>query len=206
MQTPARIQLASLRKHYTSAEMRTAPRRAARRPSITIDPATRAWLRAALCDRQLIGWAAGWTVVVLLAFGLVAAIIPNPVFGRGIPPAPFAVAVWLASAPLMGLVLATYSARPAAGATQVGASTALPLESAERGSTLGTLGGLAAFVAIGCPTCNKLALLLLGASGAVSIFGPLQPAIGAASLAMLGGTLLWRLRLRARGGACARRI
>ncbi|HEY5433847.1 MAG TPA: hypothetical protein VIK13_01315, partial [Candidatus Limnocylindrales bacterium] len=59
-----------------------------------------------------------------------------------------------------------------------------------------------AFLAIGCPVCNKIALVLLGAGGAMTIFAPLQPVIGAASLVLLAGTLAWRFRLRTRGGAC----
>jgi len=153
-----------------------------------------------------------WAVTSLLAFGLVSAIIPNPVFGRQIPPEPFAIAVWLASAPLMGLVMATYvsplpitaTARSlAASADVVGAFATEPIADERRGSTFGMFAGLGAFLAIGCPVCNKVALLLLGASGAVTVFAPLQPAIGAASLALLAATLVWRLRLRARGGACA---
>jgi hypothetical protein len=150
-----------------------------------------------LRDRSLLAWSAVWTISALAAFGVVAAIVPNPIFGRGTPPEPFAIAVWLASAPLMGVVMATYFApMPATGLVALGPSVR------RDGTTLGTLGGLAAFLAIGCPTCNKIALLLLGASGATSVFGPIQPVIGAASLALLAGTLVWRLRLRARGGAC----
>lgn len=143
------------------------------------------------------GWSAVWTLATLVVFGVTAAIIPNPIFGRGSAPEPFAVGVWLASAPLMGMVMATYFAPPPAIA-------AVPLKPAARhdGTTLGTLGGFAAFLAIGCPTCNKIALLLLGASGATSIFAPIQPLIGAASLALLSGTLVWRLRMRSRGGTC----
>jgi hypothetical protein len=63
-----------------------------------------------LRDRSLVAWSLAWSVVVLVAFGVATAIIPNPVFGRGIAPEPFAVAVWLASAPLIGLVTATYFA------------------------------------------------------------------------------------------------
>lgn len=151
-----------------------------------------------LRDRSLVAWSTVWTLLSLAAFGVTAAIIPNPIFGRGTPPEPFAIAVWLASAPLMGMVMATYFApRPATGP--------VPLEPSvgRNGTTLGALGGFAAFLAIGCPTCNKIALLLLGASGATSIFGPIQPVLGGASLALLAGTLVWRLRLRARGGACA---
>lgn len=150
-----------------------------------------------LRDRLLLGWSVVWALVAFVAFGVTAAIIPNPVFGRGTPPEPFAIAVWLASAPLMGVVMATYFApMPATGP--------VPLKQSVRrdGTTFGTLGGFAAFVAIGCPTCNKIALVLLGAGGATSIFGPIQPVIGAVSLALLAGTLVWRLRLRARGGAC----
>lgn len=151
--------------------------------------------RYALLDRTLLGWTALWSVAVLVGFGLVSAIIPNPIFGRGIPPEPFAIAVWLASAPLMGFVLATYFAPP---------PTAVVTLAPARGDgrTAGTLGGFVAFLAIGCPTCNKIVLLLLGASGAVSVFAPIQPLLGGASLVLLAGSLAWRLRLRARGGAC----
>jgi hypothetical protein len=72
-----------------------------------------------------------------------------------------------------------------------------------QGTTLGTVAGFGAFLAIGCPVCNKVALVLLGAGGAMTVFAPLQPLIGAASLVLLAGTLAWRFRLRARGGACS---
>ncbi len=151
-----------------------------------------------LRDRALLAWSVLWSVVALAAFGIFTAIIPNPAFARGIAVEPFAIAVWLASAPLIGVVTATYFAPlPASMPVALGAGTA------RNGSTLGTLGGLAAFLAIGCPTCNKIALVLLGTSGAASIFGPIQPFIGAASLILLGATLAWRLRLRSRGGGCA---
>jgi hypothetical protein len=185
-------------------------------------------------DRTFVLHAALWSGASLLAFGLVSAIIPNPVFGRQIPPEPFAVAVWLISAPLMGLLGATYSA-PATRATTATLSTPLaatrattatlstPLAATRatratlsmplaidraaaanrrQGTTLGTAASVGAFLAIGCPVCNKVALVLLGAGGAMTVFAPLQPLIGAASLMLLAGTLAWRFRLRVRGGAC----
>jgi hypothetical protein len=159
-------------------------------------------------DRRFVAWALAWTAISLLVFGLVSAIIPNPVFGRQIPPEPWAYWVWLASAPLMGLVGATYSAplrepSPAVAAPLGGAVAASALADDRSGSTLGTIAGLGAFLAIGCPVCNKVALVLLGAGGALTIWAPLQPVIGAASLMLLGGTLAWRFRLRRTGGACA---
>ncbi len=159
-------------------------------------------------DARFLGWAAAWGLLSLVVFGVVSAIIPNPVFGRQIPPEPFAIAVWLVSAPLMGLVMATYVAPPRMSAAPVPlgnpSSEAFSSGSSEHeGSVLGTVAGLGAFLAIGCPVCNKIALVLLGTSGALTIYAPLQPVIGAASLALLAGTLVWRMRLRGRGGACA---
>jgi hypothetical protein len=158
-------------------------------------PATR---YAPLQDRSLIVWSGGWTVVILSVYGLVSAIIPNPFFARGLAPEPFAVAVWLLSAPMMGVVMATYFA-----SLPSGVPVAVDAPRARDGTTAGTVGGFVAFLAIGCPTCNKIALVLLGTSGAANVFGAVQPLLGVASLALLAGTLAWRLRLRARGGACA---
>lgn len=157
-----------------------------------------------LLDRRLLAWTALWTAVSLVAFGLVTAIIPNPVFARQIPPEPFAIWTWLVSAPLMGLVMATYTVPPKPSPIVMVALEPAEAAVAERRSTtLGSLAGLGAFLAIGCPVCNKAALVLLGTSGALNIWAPLQPLLGIASLALLAGTLVWRLRVRARGGTCA---
>jgi hypothetical protein len=156
----------------------------------------------ATIDRRFAAHAALWTVASLLAFGLVSAIIPNPVFGRQIPPESFAIAVWILSAPLMGLVGATYTSPPPwDGAVELAAASPMPAVEG-RGTTIGAVAAFGAFLAIGCPVCNKVALLLLGTSGALTVFAPLQPVIGAASLALLVATLAWRLRSRARRGAC----
>ena len=156
-----------------------------------------------LLDRRLLAWTAIWTAVSLLAFGLVTAIIPNPVFARQIPPEPFAIWTWILSAPLMGLVVATYTVPPKPSPVtlvDLGPEGAAVAE--RRSTTLGSLAGLGAFLAIGCPVCNKVALTLLGASGAMSVYAPIQPLLGAVSLALLVATVAWRMRLRAAGGAC----
>jgi hypothetical protein len=153
-----------------------------------------------------------WAALSALAYGLVAAIIPNPVFGRQIPPEPFAVAVWLLSAPLMGIIGATYSSawapatRPLVILGREGAgsvSTPTASRDDDRATWLGGVASFGAFLAIGCPVCNKLALVLLGTSGALSIWAPIQPILGAASLLLLAATAAWRLRLRASGETCA---
>jgi hypothetical protein len=149
-----------------------------------------------------------WAVLSALAYGVVAAIIPNPVFGRQIPPEPFAVAVWLLSAPLIGIIGATYSSprTPAIAPLVIlggDGAQASAVGGDERATWLGGVASFGAFLAIGCPVCNKLALLLLGTSGALSIWAPLQPVLGAASLVLLGATSAWRLRLRASRATCA---
>lgn len=153
-------------------------------------------------DRAFVAQAAVWTLAALAVYGVVAAIIPNPVFGRQIPPEPFAIAIWLLSAPLLGILGATYTApAPAALLEPVPLGT-VDTTVERRTSTLGTLGSLGAFLAIGCPICNKLVLLLLGTSGAIAVYAPLQPVLGTLSLVLLAVTVAWRMRIRARGGAC----
>jgi hypothetical protein len=158
-------------------------------------------LGAMLLDPRFLAWAVLWSAVSFVAFGLVSAIIPNPVFGREIPPEPFSIWIWFASAPLMGLIGATYTAPPAPGPVRE-IPTAVD-DKAEEGSVLGMVAGLGAFLAIGCPVCNKIVLLLLGTTGAMTIWAPIQPVVGVASIALLVGALAWRLRVRARGGACS---
>lgn len=156
-------------------------------------------------DKRFVIHSALWAAASLLVFGVVGAIIPNPVFGRQVPPETFAIIVWVASAPLMGLLGATYSATAPFGsigeASPLLAGSAAPVAGRD-GTTMGTLASFGAFLAIGCPVCNKVALVLLGTGGAMTIFAPLQPFIGATSLVLLVGTLAWRFRLRTRGGAC----
>ena len=61
-------------------------------------------------------------------------------------------------------------------------------------------GTLLSFFAVGCPVCNKLVLLALGTSGAMSFFAPLQPILAVASI----GLMAYAVRTRLRGEvACA---
>lgn len=145
-------------------------------------------LRATLGPRFWIVAALG-TLVSLMILGVPSAVIPNPLFIRMTPTEPFNVAVWLQSAPLAGLLLATYLARDGSRADV----------HADAGTRRLTLGGVGAYLAIGCPICNKVIVAVLGVSGALDVFAPVQPLIGAASVALLAATLFWRLRMRARG-------
>lgn len=140
-------------------------------------------------DRRFLVAAALGTVAFAIVLGVPSAVIPNPFFVRMTPTEPMNVAVWLISAPLAGLLIATYVVRDGVASDP----------HANAGTGRMTLGGIGAYLAIGCPICNKIIVAALGVSGALNVFAPLQPLIGAMSIALLAGTLAWRLRMRARG-------
>lgn len=130
--------------------------------------------------------AAGAAVLTLAVVGLPTAVIPNPVFGREIPPTDWALEVLIITSILGGLLAATY-VRNDDPAT-------LPLAVDERPARGGALGAFLAYLAIGCPVCNKLVLVALGSTGAVQWFAPVQPYLGAAGLVVLAWALMVRLR------------
>lgn len=147
-------------------------------------------------------------VVVAVVIGMATVLIPNPVFGREIPPVWWNYPVWLVTSALAGMLIATYiqPPRPAldtrTGAGDEGrigadstASTDVDHEvQARRSSRMGMAGGILAWFAVGCPVCNKLALLALGYSGAITWFTPIQPFLALGGLILTGAALVWRLR------------
>jgi hypothetical protein len=126
------------------------------------------------------GAAGAGAVIVALAIGLPTEMIPNPLFTRMMPVLWWNYPVWLATAALSGLLLATYVREGAAGQ--------------DRPSRRGGLGGVLAFFAVGCPVCNKLVVVALGTSGAMSWFAPVQPLLAVGALGLLVGALRGRLR------------
>ncbi len=116
-------------------------------------------------------------VAVAFAIGLPSDVVPNPLFGR-----PVDVTWWsypsLAITSLLGgLLLATYVAQPK------------PVTHERRGIA----GGLLGFFAIGCPVCNKLVVIALGAPGALDWFAPTQPILAVLSMVLLAVALHQRL-------------
>ncbi len=128
--------------------------------------------------------AAAGTAAALIVLGIPTVLIPNGLFTREIEPTWWSYPVWIATSVLSGLLAATY-----AGGGQ-GRDT----------TRRGVSGGVLAWFAVGCPVCNKPVLLLLGTSGALTWFEPIQPLLAVAGLALLAAAL--RLRLRSQK-ACA---
>ena len=167
--------------------------------------ALRAWTR-----RQVLA-AAGFTVAFALLLGVPTVLIPNPVFGREVPVTGWSYPVWILSSLLAGMLAATY-VRPGAGADAPAGPSGVVPEAPDRvarsapeaadvipasGDTparFGMAGTVLAWFAVGCPVCNKLALLALGYAGALRWFAPMQPYLAGLALVTTAGALLVRLR------------
>jgi hypothetical protein len=117
--------------------------------------------------------------------GVPTDLIDTPLFWREIPPTWWSWPSLLLTALLVGLLASTYVAVPHGLATR----------DEDRPRRGGTAGAALTFFAVGCPVCNKLVLLALGSSGAMTYFEPAQPFLQAAAIALLG----WALRARLRG-------
>lgn len=131
------------------------------------------------CLTSILSWPAKrWitaivtAVLTFLALGIPTAVIENPIFGRAIEVTPWSVPVLAITSILAGLLLATY----------VRTDNYLV---EEKSLKVGGIGGLLSFFAIGCPVCNKLVLIALGTSGAMSYFAPIQPYLAVFGIAFL---------------------
>lgn len=147
-----------------------------------------AWLRHRA--RVLLAWPARrWGAALCAALaaavmvGVPTDLLDTPLFSRSVPPTWWTWPVLLTNSLLMGLLVATYVRAPAAG---------------DRMDRRAGIGGLLTFLAVGCPVCNKVVLVALGASGAMTWFAPVQPVLSVAAI----GLLLWSLdrRLLAESG------
>lgn len=149
---------------------------------------------ATLLTWSLRRWAAAVAggVGTFLLIGLSTAIIENPVFGRSIPPTTWSMNVLIATSVLSGLLMATYVRNT--GPALVRASQVDEIGADPRSARRGAVGGLLAYFAVGCPVCNKLALIALGSTGAVQYFAPVQPYLAAAGILALVWALIVRLR------------
>ena len=146
-----------------------------------------------------------WLVAALGGIGtglLVAvstALIPTPIFGRAIEPEWWAWPVVIVTSILGGLLIGTYVRDPRFDPVSESGPTGEE-DSLDKPSKLALTGGVLAWFAVGCPVCNKIVLLALGASGAVAWFAPVQPFLALASV----GLLFWALRTRLiNAGSCA---
>ena len=122
-----------------------------------------------------IGWRSwAFGVVAASAAALVIAVptrlVANPWFSRMTPTRSRDYVFLVVSSVLLGATLAVGRHRTVSGAR--------PLA-----------GGVATYLAVGCPVCNKVVVMLLGTGGAMTWFAPLQPVIAAVGVLVLATAL-----------------
>jgi len=122
------------------------------------------------------------SVLTGLLMGVPTGIVRTSFYTRMTPVTWWDYPVWAASALLVGLTAATY--------VRIGgaASSATDRRPRTIGATVLTT------FAVGCPICNKVVVAVLGVSGALSYWAPIQPLLGALSVGLLLTGLVLRLR------------
>lgn len=119
-------------------------------------------------------------VLTYFVIALPTAVVENPLFGREIGVTSWSVTVIVISSVLTGLLTATYVKNDFS-------------DENPRQLKIGGTGALLSYFAVGCPVCNKLALIALGYSGAIQYFAPIQPYLAVAGIALLAYSLRMRL-------------
>ena len=121
--------------------------------------------------------------VGLLTYFVIAlptAVVKNPIFGREIAVTDWSITVIVITSVLSGLLTATYVKNEFS-------------DDNPKQLKVGSAGALLSFFAVGCPVCNKIALIALGYSGAIQYFAPIQPYLALAGIALLMFSLRMRL-------------
>ena len=123
-----------------------------------------------------------WALVFAILIGVPTVLIGSELFTRMTPPGWWSYLTWIVVSALGGLVMALRKT-----------VRMCPVE------TSATAGGGLAYLAVGCPICNKVVVAAIGTSGALSFFAPLQPLLAASSVIILGLTLRKQIGLAKRG-------
>ena len=111
-------------------------------------------------------------------------LIDTPIFGRPVAVRWIDYVILAVTSALIGLIFAIRPEAPES--TELAAV-------AERQGTRTIWGGFVSFLAVGCPVCNQAVVALVGVSGALSWWAPVQPFVGLLAVALLLYTLRKRL-------------
>ncbi len=113
-------------------------------------------------------------------------LIDTPIFGRPVEVRWIDYVILAVTSSLIGLILAI---RPEPADPAVSEEMAVTVD---RQGTRTVWGGFVSFLAVGCPVCNQAVVALIGVSGALSWWAPVQPFVGLLAV----GLLLYTLRKR----------
>lgn len=133
-------------------------------------------------------------VVFGVLLGVATVLIPNSFFTRDIPPVWWNYPVWILTSVFSGMLVATYVRGTRSAVAPDDSGDGRGDAAGRRTARFGVAGGLLAWFAVGCPVCNKIALLALGYSGAITWFAPVQPFLAIGALVLTVIALVWRLR------------
>ena len=132
------------------------------------------WLRAVL-------YSAAAAVLIAVPSDL----IDTPIFGRPVETRWIDYVILVVTAALIGLILAIRS--PASDSAGMARDR-------DRDDRRTIWGGFTSFLAVGCPVCNQAVVALVGTSGALAWWAPVQPVVGLAAIGLLLYALRGRLR------------
>lgn len=132
------------------------------------DLSARTWVRAVPLS-----------LVAAVVIAIPSDLINTRFFGRPVDPKSIDYVILAVTAGLIGLILAI---RP---------ETASDRDDVDQTRTV--WGGFVSFLAVGCPVCNQAVVALVGTSGALSWWAPVQPVVGLLAIALLVHTLQRRL-------------
>ena len=113
-------------------------------------------------------------------------LIDTPIFGRPVEVRWIDYVILAITSALIGLIFAI---RPQPADPAASEEVAVTVD---RQGTRTVWGGFVSFLAVGCPVCNQAVVALIGVSGALSWWAPVQPIVGLLAV----GLLLYTLRKR----------
>ena len=118
-----------------------------------------------------------YALVAAVIIGVPSDLIDTPIFGRPVAVRPVDYVIWAITSALIGLIFAIRVA-----------------PDPEVGEDVRPVwGGFVSFLAVGCPVCNQAVVALVGTSGALSWWAPVQPIVGIAAIVILLFALKRRL-------------
>lgn len=132
------------------------------------------WPRAAL-----------FSICAAVVIAVPSDLIDTPFFGRPVDTTWIDYVILGITSALIGLIFAI---RPEPSAPEAAS------EPKDRDDRRTIWSGLVAFLAVGCPVCNQVVVALVGTSGALAWWAPVQPVVGLLAVALLVYTLRRRLR------------
>jgi len=120
-----------------------------------------------------------YALIAAVVIAIPSDLINTSLFGRPVDPRGIDYVILAVTAALIGTILAI---RP----------EQLTVRD-EQDQTRTIWGGFVSFLAVGCPVCNQAVVALVGTSGALSWWAPVQPVVGLLAIGLLVHTLRRRL-------------